>query len=437
MSVDDYKQEVLEDMNNCISPCADIETTCSNNCRVVDIDWLVDNLPGMNYVKTRALNYIFSNGMAAGDEEANKKLDKWLYEDRNELGQSNYLVLREAIGNAIVYGECGLRLRKGHLYSYKKGHFGVLYIKEDGVTSIEGYIIRKDGEMIDGDVDLEEWKNFERYQDIEKWFDDHKLILLDSSEFSNLRNDTQYIHGKSPLLQDKQRIKLLLSVYSRLNYDIEYDGPGRIILRPKQDFITDQEQSTTTIINNSGVAQEQRQVAAIKEAARVARDIKNSSSDAVITISSGFQDKIEHLPRVTKATEFMEWLSGEGVIVAQILGMSSVLVEVGKWSGNVSMEKVIDDAMLNTIVPLRELYAVQFSPIICGLIGVPKVYFDKYDMAQAADENEARNSLANVIYKLTQSANISENQEVSKLVTEVAQVLRNSLYDDSGNLKPL
>ena len=437
MSIDDYKQEILDDMNNCISPCQDIPTTCENKCKVVNLDWLVENLPGMNYVKNRALNYIFSNGMAAGDEEGDKVLDKWLYETKNRMGSSNYLALREAIGFAIVFGECGLRMYEGHLYPYRKGHYGIFYDMHDGITDIVAYYIRKDGGEVNEDLDKREWEKWESYTDVLKWFDEKELILLDPSEFVNLRNDTSEMHGKSPLLQDKQRIKLLLSVYERLNYDIEYDGPGRIILRPKQDFITGEEVSTTSVINNSPAAQEQRTKDALKEAARVARDIKTSTSDAVITISSGFQDKIEHLPRVTKATEFFDWISNEGVIVAQILGMSSVLVEVGKWSGNVSMEKVIDDAMVNTIVPLRELYAVQFSEMICSELGVSKVYFDKYDMKQAEDENIARNNMANVIYKLSQSATLLENTEVSALITEVAQVLRKSLYDDNGNLRSL
>lgn len=438
MSIDEYKQEVLEDINNCISPCSDIGTTCVPKEKIVDINWLVQNLPGMNYVRNRALSYIFSNGMAAGNTVETEKLQEWLYNSKNEMGTPNYLVIREAIGNAIVYGECGLRLHNGHLYSYEKGHYGVLYEKKDGVTRILGFFIRDDGDLVDEELDKEEWDKFQTYEDIENWFSDKKLILLDPTEFVNLRNDTSYLHGLSPLLQDRQRIKLLLSVYSRLNYDIEYDGPGRIILRAKSEYDTGEEQSTSSVIaNNSGPAAEKRFEQAKKEARRIASEIKASSSDQVIVISDGFKDEIEHLPRVTKATEFMEWLANEGVIVAQILGMSSVLIEVGKWSGNVSMESVIDDAMINTIVPLRELYAVQFSDMIAKFLQISKVFFDKYTMKQAADENVARNNMANVIYKLSQSDSIKENKEVAALVTEVAQVLRNSLYDDNGNLRPL
>lgn len=446
MTIDEYKQDVLDDINNCIAPCADIGQTCLTKERIVDLDWLVANMPGMNYVKNRALNYIFSNGLTAGGDDDDRLLDEWLYEKRNELGASNYLVLRTVIGNAIVYGECGLRMFNGTLYAYERGHFGVLYETKAGITSILSYFIREDGGVIDTDIDQKEWKDFNTYQDIEAWFKERKMILLDTSEFVNVRNDTSHMHGMSPLLQDRQRIRLLLSVYARLNYDIEYDGPGRIILRAKSGYgVTENEQSTTSaLINNSGAAQTKRFEDAKLEAKRIASELKGSSSDQVIVVSDGFKDEIEHLPRVTKATEFFDWIANEGVIVAQILGMSSVLVEVGKWSGNVSMEKIIDDAMINTIIPLRELYAVQFSGMIAKALGIGKVYFDKYDMKQAEDENLARTKIANVIRDLSVSVkNIKDNgddqtaENVGKLIDEVAEVLRKSLYDVNGNIRAL
>lgn len=444
MNITDYKQEVLDDMNNCVSPCEDIGISCLSKGMLVDIDFLVENLPGMNYVKNRAVNYIFSNGMATGDEDADRRLKEWLYESRNEMGSTNYLALREAIGNAIVYGECGLRMYKGNLYPYEKGHFGILYEKSDGITKILAYYIKKDGSMVEDDLDKTDWDKFNDYQNVLDWFEERDLILLDTSEFVNLRNDTSKMHGLSPLLQDKQRINLLLSVYRRLNYDIEYDGPGRIILKAKSEFEDAVEQSTSSaILNNSAAAREMRYDKAKKEAKRIARDIKESSSDSVIVMSDGFKDDIEHLPRVTKATEFMDWIASEGVIVAQILGMSSVLVEVGKWSGNVSMEKVIDDAMVNTIVPLRELYAVQASPMISAHLKVPKVYFDKYDMKQAEDENVARTKVSTIIRDLSYALKSIDDIDtdvgkgIQDVINTASELLNKSMYDDNGNLRPL
>lgn len=435
--MNEYVTEVLDDMNN-RTPCPDIPVNCATKTQTVTLDYLVENLPSMNYVKNRALNYIFSNGLTTTNEDEKKVLEKWLYETRNSMGSSNYLAIREAIGNAIVYGECGLRMYKGHLYPYEKGHYGILYDSADGIEEIVGYFIHKDGDVVDADFDKGEWEKFNQYSDIMQWFEDNKLILLSTEEFVNLRNDTSKMHGLSPLLQDKQRIQLLLSVYERLNYDIEYDGPGRILLHAKSRSEEDGEVSTTSeLLNNASPAREKRYKDALKEGKRIANDIKSSTSDQVIVLSDGFDDNPLHLPRVTKATEFFDWISNEGVIVAQILGMSSVLVEVGRWSGNVSMEKVIDDAMVNTIVPIRELYAVQFSDMICRELGIEKVYFDKYDMKQAEDENEARAKVANTIKDLSYAVKANPDENLQKLITEVTDVLRTSFFDENGNLRSL
>lgn len=448
----DREDFILDDMNNCIEPCADISVECKpergkdGTFRVVDLDWLVRNLPGMNYVKNRALSYIMSNGMTTGGADDDERLKIWLYGQRNSMGSSNFHVLREAIGNAIVYGECGLRLYKGCLYMYEKGHFGILYERTEGVTRIIAYFIRKDGDVVEGDIDTKEWQDFTSYRDIVEWFDERKMILLDPSEFVNLRNDTSLLHGMSPLLQDTQRVRLLLAVYERLNYDIRYDGPGRILLFAKSRDDTEEDQSTSSVItNNSGPAKESMFKKVLSEVRRIALQIKDSSSDQVIAVSDGFDKDIKHLPRVTKATEFMEWIENEGVIIAQILGMSSVLVEVGSWSGNVSMEKIIDDAMINTIVPFRELYAVQFSPLISSYLNVGKVFFDKYIPNQAELENESRQKLSNIIRDLSVSSkNIRESESgadtennVNTLINEVAEMLRKSLYDDNGEIRSI
>ena len=184
-------------------------------------------------------------------------------------------------------------------------------------------------------------------------------------------------------------------------------------------------------------AQTERIEKAKLEAKRIAKEIKNSSSDAVVVISNAFDKDIEHLPRVTKATEFFDWISNEGVILAQLLGMSPTLLEVGQIHGNVSVEKIIDNAMLNTIIPLREHYAIQITNIISSHIGVPKVYFDKYDLQQVQDENEVRANVSYIIQKLASADKASPNAEVKKAITDFAKYIDESIIDDNGNTKSM
>ena len=173
------------------------------------------------------------------------------------------------------------------------------------------------------------------------------------------------------------------------------------------------------------------------EVKRVSTEIKNSSSDSVIALSNGFEKEIEHLPRVTKATEFFEWIDKEGTVIAQLLGMSPVLMETGKWSGNVSMSSIIDNAMLNTIVPMREQYAIQFSEMIARELGVAKVYFNKYELKQIEDENDARMKMSQAIMNLSYAAKSNPNPAIDDVITQLVGVLETSVYDDYGNLRTL
>lgn len=431
----DIQQEVLEEMLSC-STCTDLGKVKTNtgDVTVMDIDEMIQYLPGVDYVLKRMLNYMFSNGLTTGDPDDDRdKLDPWLYETKNKEGSTNYEVLMAVIGEASVYGEGGLRFLDDSLYLYKKGYYAMLIEENEGIEAILGYIIRKDGKAIEKDIKTDEWDTFTTLYDIEHFFEENGLVLLDPSEFLNIRNDTTYLHGISPFTRDTERLNLLGSVYDHLNYDIEYDGPGRIILRPKDGLANgNNEVSTGQIVNNSMGAQEARNEKAKQEARRVAKEIKESSSDAVVLLSNAFSDNIEHLPRVTKSTEFMDWLSSDTLIIAQILGMSPTLLEIGKIHGNVSVEKIIDNAMLNTIIPMREKYAIQFSKMLSDHLGVRKIYFNKYDMEQVEDANTQRKKVAEMIRDLCSAHKNTPSEELNSLILEATEFLRTSFRDDYG-----
>lgn len=430
-------EEVLDDFLEC-SACGDMGKVelNKNDTSVKRIDYLMENLPGIKYVQSRMVNYIFSNGLVCelGNDKQNDLLNTWLYDVTNLQNQSNYIVLQEAIGMALCYGCSGLRLLDNALYCYKKGTYGTLLSKHDGISEIIAYFVKKDGKSVEDEFTL---KDIENYGTIEKFFEDKDYILLDKSEFANISNDPSQLYGTSPLLTDKYRVNLLLSAYDRLNYDIVYDGPGRIILRPKDGYDTQNEASTTTILNNSPASKQERIDKAKAEVRRVAKEIKESSSDSIVLLSNAFDKDIDKLPRVTKATEFFDWVSNEGVILSQLLGMSPTLLEVGAIHGNVSVEKIIDNAMLNTIIPKREQYAIQFSPMISSHLGIPKVYFNKYDLQQVQDENEVRLKVSQIVQKLASAQKAAPDDMVAQAITAFATYLNDSIHDDDGEIKSL
>ena len=144
-----HKVDVLDDMNQC-SNCTDIQATGSKiEYHRVSIDWMLENLPGIDYVMQRLLNYMFSNGITTGaGEDADAVLDNWLYDQRNLQGATNYSVLRSILRDAILKGECGMRLYGGNIYQIQKGKYGILYEHIDGIDQVVGFFIKENGEAV-------------------------------------------------------------------------------------------------------------------------------------------------------------------------------------------------------------------------------------------------------------------------------------------------
>lgn len=383
------------------------------------IDYFRKNLPTLSYVENQFLNFLFSNGLTTGDDEQDKKiLEPFLYSN-NIMGITNYEVLRSAVIESREYGRCGIRW-----LSYEDG---IVLVPHDRYTSLQVWdkeykgfkrtvayaIALTDEAVVTGEepleIDREEYVNTGRLVTKNK-----DIIIVSPDEFINLRNNTSKENGESIFERDIQRFRLLSQVYERLNYDIKYDGPGRVIFWLKDDIIsnTSNEMSTGEIISQLSNDKDKRAEKAHKELEQIANAIKNSTSDNVILSPSMFEDKIDHLPRVTKATEFFDWLNQEGVIIAQNFGISPGLIELGNVSGNVSMEKIIDNAMVNDIVPLREAIAVQISHVISSKLGVQKIYFNKYELKQNIDYSSE-------IFKLGQTASQLMNIKDAEGVTDV------------------
>lgn len=435
--------DILASMLECNS-CSDIGSLPKRRWGdgLEKVDEYMKVLPGADYVLTQTLNYIFSNGLTTGSINDDKKLNDFLYA-KNARQNTNKDELRNTIGMAITHGASGLRWFEGSVYQYKWGTYRVLTIKRNGVNSILGYLIRKNGDRV---RPLKfDFSNYKEYDDFLKDIESQGLILLDPSDFMVLRSDTSSTYGHSPLLADEARLDLLTAVYERLNYDIRYDGPGRIIIRPKDGLAggdDDNDVSTANVLQGA-LAGQQRTAQAIKaEAARVAKDIKNSSSDSVIVLSNMFDKDIDHLERVTKATEFFTWIKNDTLVLAQDFGMAPSLLELGGVSGNVSMTSIINTAMTNTIVPLREKYSEQFSSFLSSRIGCEKVYFNKYEMEQREDENTMRTKVVNMMsllnaMRVKDGENESIQPKAQQLFDDLAEMLSENIHNENGVLEEL
>lgn len=395
-------------------------------------------LPGAEYVLTQTLNYIFSNGITTGSINEDARLNDFLYR-KNRKGNTNLAELKNIIGMAITHGGSGIRWYDGDIYQYKWGTYRTLTYKKDGIEQILGYVVDKYGKRVPPFTF--DWTEYREYEDFLRDLDEKQLILLSVDEFMVVRNDTSEWYGKSPLLADEERLDLLVAVYERLNYDIKYDGPGRIIIRPKDGYVQGENTDvSSTAVMTPALEGGEEKIKAIKaEVARIAKEIKQSSSDSVIVLSNAFDKEIEHLERVTKATEFFDWISNEGMILAQDFGMAPSLLELGKISGNVSMTSIIDNSILNSIVPLREKYATQFSSFLAKHLKVTKVYFNIYEMQQQEDENAMRTRISNMMsqFNTMTDENGIIRPEALELFRDFGQMLVENITNENGVLEEL
>lgn len=440
MTREQFFEELIRNWAECNTVC-DVAVPKEKKKEGLDkADRYMEILPGADYVLTQTLNYIFSNGLTTGSISEDEKLDDFLYRV-NDRGTTNLHELRNTIGMAITHGSSGLRWKDSNVYQYKWGEYRAMTYLQGGIRKTVAYIVAKDGGKVPA-IKFDH-NNYNEYRDFLSDLNDNNLILLTPSEFQNVRNDTSLIYGKSPLLQDQERLDLLVAVYEQLNYDIRYDGIGRIIIRPKDGYIQGDETDISTNELMSGALESQKKhIENIKkEVSRVADDMKKASSDAVIVMSNSFDKEIQHLPRVTKATEFFNWLKNDTMILAQDFGMSPSLLELGGVSGNVSMTSIIDNAMLNSIVPLRERYAVQISAFLANHLRVGKVYFNKYEMAQQEDENTMRTKVVNMMSLLNAMRLKDDDNTIQpkaqQLFEDLADMLSENIHNELNQLEEL
>ncbi len=395
--------------------CGTAESTCANQPwhgmtfgtqeYNDNVEYFRKNLPALPYVEKMFLHLLFSNGLTTGDEtQDNEILDPFLYKN-NILGITNYETIRSAVLQSREYGRCGIRWlsEEDGIILVPHDHYCALQVWDEkyrGFKKTVGYAVSLNDEPISLGTEPIELDSAEFEENGVLVNKDRSFIIVSPDEFINLRDDVTTETGTSIFLRDWQRLNLLARVYERLNYDIKYDGPGRIIFWLKDDIISSSDGvdlSTGEIVSQLANSKQERADKAQQELQRVAQGIKDSGSDNVILAPSMFKDNIEHLPRVTKATEFLEWIQDEGVIIAQNFGVSPSLIGLGDESGNVSMDKIIDNAMVNDIVPLREAIAIQLSHMLSKQLNVRKIYFNKYELKQNIDYSTET-------FKLTQSA---------------------------------
>ncbi|MHC5215207.1 hypothetical protein ACYSNR_00960 [Enterococcus sp. LJL128] len=394
------------------------------------LDWLWENMPVLEYVVSSITSMIFSAPITTGEgDEADEKVKAFLYA-QNAQGTTNYLLLREAVKRALVFGRTGIRYLSDEagLQMIKYNHFGNLIAENTeyyGFDDTLAYIISRNQKKLDFSSikkdELTGWFDFDMKELFKKGIlitKDKRHIGVPVEDFVNLRTDVSSMKGESILTRDRLRNTLITSIYEHLIDDLEYDGPGRILLWLKGagDFSDGNEASTSNVLKNTVQANAQKADKAKREAVKFGEQLKNSTSKNVAVVNNMF-DKLDTIPRVTKSTEFLTFAETAGEIVAQIFGIHPALIGLGKMNGNISMEKILDNAMENVIIPYRELFAVQLSNMLAPKLEVEKIYFYKDD---TIDYNAKTDNALKTVELAERLSNLGFEDKAKELIDNIA-----------------
>lgn len=373
----------------------DLETIEKLSVELPDVDYILDNI----------VYYMFTNHVTTGDYEEDKKLDEYLHQV-NFNGQRNIDVLKGVAKGYRKYGYYGLLNTKQGLVGVHPAQIvasivsnpkipvlrqTLAYIIQkvdqplysDSVTRVEGWNQNKFVGSLDTETVKEIIKDPEKYKD--------QYYIADSDEFACVRIDTSKVFGVSPLLKDRKRITLILNILDRMNYDIVRNGIGTIALKAKTNLLDELEETAESgVLPSAGQLLDMGRTAREERERKVAEDMQALSdklattayNDALI-YPSRFSE-LKQLTRDTRAIDFIDYLSQYvSPIIAQLFGVPARLFDLGKTVSNIGTHSIIDNAMRNNIIPMREQFIGQCSPVLKKAIGLKNnVTFASYEFTR-------------------------------------------------------
>ena len=181
-----------------------------------------------------------------------------------------------------------------------------------------------------------------------------------------------------------------------MNYDISRNGIGTIALQAK-DTLEEQieesvEQGTAfsggELLDMGRTAKGERTKKIIEDMNAFAEKLSETEFNDAIVYSGNFQN-LEQLERDTKATDFLDYLSQYvPAIICQMFGVPARLFDLNKTVSNIGTYSIIDNAMKNTIIPMRDHFIGQVVHILQHASGLSEhIKFDSYEFTNNYNYN--------------------------------------------------
>ena len=378
----------------------------SINENLEEIERLAIDLPDVDYILDNIVNYMFTNSLTTDNFEKDETLRKYLY-GQNFNGQRNYDVLKHVAKGYRKYGYYGILatedglvgihpkdilacvidypkmpvLRQNLTYLIKKGdYYRTPYVQKTGNPRVATDYSEEDIKDI--------LEHPDRYKD--------EVMVVTSDEFTCVRLDTSQVFCMSPLLKDRKRVELILNILNRMNYDISRNGIGTIALQAKDTLEEQIEESVEQgsafssgeLLDMGRTAKAERTQKIVEDMNAFAEKLSETEFNDAIVYSGNFQN-LEQLERDTKATDFLDYLSQYvPAIICQMLGVPARLFDLNKTVSNIGTYSIIDNAMKNTIIPMRDHFLGQIVNLLQHATGLEEhIKFDSYEFTNSYNYN--------------------------------------------------
>lgn len=371
-----------------------------------DIERLALDLPDVDYILDNIVNYMFTNYLTTESFETDKILRDYLY-GLNFNGQRNYDVLKQVAKGYRKYGYYGLlNTGEGLVGIHPKDILACVidYPKKPVLRQTLTYLIKNTNTYItpyDRKTGNNRPVNDYSADDIQKILENpeefkNEVLVVTDKEFACVRIDTSQVFCMSPLLKDRKRVELILNILNRMNYDISRNGIGTIALQAK-DTLEEQieesvEQGTAfsggELLDMGRTAKGERTKKIIEDMNAFAEKLSETEFNDAIVYSGNFQN-LEQLERDTKATDFLDYLSQYvPAIICQMFGVPARLFDLNKTVSNIGTYSIIDNAMKNTIIPMRDHFIGQVVHILKNATGLSEhIKFDSYEFTNNYNYN--------------------------------------------------
>ena len=398
--------QLMYEMFTCKPDCESISNLLKNK-PTYTVEFLVDNLPAVQFVCQFYLELIVHGGIIAKDSYNQGKLDKWML-DYNPLGQTNGNVIRQALLSSIMYGYSGLRKVYNDLLYIAPNHFKIwklpytnakgeiipgikkplfYEIKNNHDLTVEG----KEGEnnvfTINGKsytlaevvknqllVEAADGSYYRKGDDPAQTDD----VFVTKDNFCHLRHSDEGTYGRSPLVTDRLRTTLIIDYLKNVIDEVNNDGNDYIMYLKQRGTVgssltsTISNNRTETVIKSSADVKKtktvkEKQLGAARD---LAKKLKRTAKTRIGIVSKDWVDEIAKLEGTVRLNEYIGILNDAKGVVADIYGIPALLAGSSGGGWSTGMSALIPFTLERTIKPFQQRYAEQLGSIVKDCAGV-------------------------------------------------------------------